>query len=182
MLELSMHILDVVENSTRAGATSVEIEISEDTVHDRLTVEITDNGRGMDPATLRKCFDPFFTSKTVRRIGLGIPMLHQAARATGGSISVASIEGSGTRIEAIFRRNHIDRQPLGDMAATITALIMGNELIDFRYCHRKDEMNYCFDTRDIRREAPEIPITHREIITFIKNAIREGLEEIGVRS
>jgi len=181
MLELALHILDIVENSVRAGADLVDIRIYEDTEKDKFSIEIADNGRGMDKDTLKKALDPFYTTKKVRDVGLGLPMLFQAARMAGGNFDIDSKEGRGTKVIAGFKRSHIDRQPLGDIASTLIALITGNPEVDFVYTHDKDSKEYILDTRDIRKALEDIPINDVEVLKFIRGNIREGLEEINKR-
>lgn len=178
MLELSMHILDIAENSTRAGAKLVQIHIVEDKKKDKFFIHISDNGEGMDKDTLKKALDPFFTSKTVRKIGLGLPMLHQATKSTEGHFSIESKKGKGTRVTADFIFSHIDRQPLGDITSTIISLIAGDPEVDFVYSHQNGELTYVFDTREIREELEAIPINNPEVLRFIRANIEEGLKEI----
>jgi hypothetical protein len=167
MLQLSLHVLDVAENSTRAGAKLV-------------TIVITEDGRGMSEEALRKALDPFYTTKKVRRVGLGLPMLSQAARQCGGRFELESEEGVGTKVCAEFRHSHIDRQPLGDIAGAMVALIVGNPDIDFVYTHYYSDRVFSIDTREIKKEIDDIPINHPDILKFIRDSIKEGLEEVGV--
>jgi len=178
MLEMALHVLDIAENSTRAGASLVEITIREDLKHNIFSIEIKDNGAGMDKETLEKTMDPFYTTKKVRRIGLGLPMLAQAARTTGGSFSIESDIGRGTRVYAQFKHNHIDRQPLGDIAGVIIALILGNPEVDFVYIHKRNAQTYSLDTREIRQGIGDIPLNHREILNLIRENVKEGLAEL----
>ena len=150
MEDLSLHILDVVENSISAKASRIEIKVVEDTGKNLLTIEIKDNGLGMDEATVKKVLDPFFTTRTTRKVGLGLPLLSQAARESGGDMEIESKVGRGTRVKATFGYSHIDRKPLGDMEMTLSTLIAGNPAVDFIYEHKKDESEYRFDTREIR--------------------------------
>ncbi len=152
MEDLSLHILDIVENSIGAKASRIEIKVMEDIRKDLLTIEIKDNGQGIDEATIKKVLDPFFTTRTTRRVGLGLPLLSQAARESGGNIEIESEVGRGTRVKATFGYSHIDRKPLGDMETTLTALIAGNPEIDFIYEHKKDGSEYRLDTAEIRAE------------------------------
>src|SRR5271169_1300249 len=133
MVELSLHILDIVENSTRAGAKRVYIDIIEDQRRYLLSIEIRDNGSGMSEDVLKKATDPFFTTKTVRNVGLGLPMLAQAAERTGGRLTMESNGEKGTRVVAEFKLSHIDRQPLGNIASTLVTLVAGNTDVDFIY-------------------------------------------------
>lgn len=182
MLELSLHILDIVENSTRAGAKRIYIDIMEDSDRDLLSLEIRDNGCGMSQEVLKKVMDPFFTTKTVRNVGLGIPMLAQAAERTGGRFTIESKGGEGTRVIAEFRLNHPDRQPLGDMASTLATMVAGNTDVDFIYRHRHDGLEYVLDTQAIRKEIGDVPMNHVEVLGFIKNHVQSGLEEIGTEA
>jgi hypothetical protein len=180
LLELSLHILDIVENSTRAGATLVYIDIIEDTIRDILSLEIRDNGSGMGEDVLKKAIDPFFTTKTVRDVGLGLPMLAQAAERTEGKFIIESKGGVGTRVAAEFRLSHIDRQPLGDIASTLVTLIIGNTDVDFVYRHQHNDREYVLDTRDVKRNIGDVSISHVNVLNFIREHIREGLKDIGM--
>lgn len=182
MLELSLHILDIVENSTRAEAKTVYITIIEDTTRDILSLEIRDNGSGMSEDVLKKAMDPFFTTKTVRNIGLGLPMLAQAAEITKGKFIIESKGGEGTRVTAEFKLSHIDRQPLGDIASTLVTLIAGNTDVDFIYRHKHNDQEYILDTRDVKREIDDVPINHVEVLSFIREHIQGGLKEIGAEA
>ena len=151
MQDLSLHILDIAENSIRAGARRIEILLSEDVERDLLTIEIKDDGKGMDPKTLRRAPDPFFTGKPGRKVGLGLAMFRQATREAQGSFEISSEPATGTRITATFRRSHPDCKPLGDMSATLETLVAGNPGVDFRYEHRTGAEVTRFDTREARR-------------------------------
>lgn len=143
-----MHILDIAENSIASSAGRIEIRIEEDTGRDVLTIEIKDDGKGMDEQTLHKTLDPFFTTRTTRRIGLGLPLLAQAARQTDGKIELDSKPGQGTTVKATFSLSHLDRQPMGDMQETIRTLVAGHPEIDFLYEHKTNDSIYHFDTRE----------------------------------
>ncbi|MCX5848429.1 MAG: ATP-binding protein, partial [Deltaproteobacteria bacterium] len=126
MIDLAAHILDIAENSVRAGARLIEINIDEDTANDSLSIEIIDDGQGMKTEEIKKVLDPFYTTKTVRRVGLGIPLLAAAAQRSGGILHLESKEGEGTTIKATFGLSHVDRQPMGDITGTLIILIAGN--------------------------------------------------------
>jgi len=179
MIELSMHILDIVENSTRAGATRVSVIITENTDDDVLTIQIADNGEGMDRDTIENALDPFYTTKKVRTIGLGLPMLLQATKMSDGHFSIESDRNKGTQVTAEFKCSHIDRQPMGDIASTVISLITGNPDTDFRLTYRKNDQEYTLDTNEIKREVPGIAINIPEVLAVIKENICEGLKEIG---
>ena len=124
MTEISLNILDVAENSTRAGASLVSITVSADTKADRLTVVIEDDGCGMTEEQLARVTDPFFTTRTTRKVGLGVPFFKEAAELTGGSFAIQSEPGKGTSVTAVFVLSSIDRMPLGDISATIHNLVV----------------------------------------------------------
>jgi len=149
MRDLSLHILDIAENSIRAGAKHIEISLAENLASDLLSLEIRDNGAGMDEATRRSAARPFFSSKTNRRIGLGLALLEQATRDADGRFEIASEPGVGTRITAAFRFSHPDRKPIGDIAASLEALVAGNPGVDFRYERRSGMDLDVFDTREV---------------------------------
>jgi len=172
MKDLSLHILDIVENSVAASADKIEIRISEDKKKDLLSVEVIDNGIGMDRKTVEKALDPFYTSKTVRRFGLGLPLLSEAAKAANGHLSIQSKKGEGTRIKADFQYSHIDCKPLGDMAQTIITLIMGSPELDLIYVHKKNSHTYSLDTRKIRDQLMETPINSPAGIRMIKEVLK----------
>ena len=149
MEDLSLHILDVAENSVRAEAKLIEISIVEDVENDVLTLVIKDNGKGMVPETERRAANPFFTTKPGRRFGMGLALLAQAAREAEGSFEMSSTPGAGTRISATFRCSHPDRKPLGDISATLEALVTGNPGVDFLFEHRRGAEVTRFDTRKV---------------------------------
>ena len=180
MEDISLHILDIAENALRAGATCIEIHVIEDIENDRLQLQIVDNGKGMDEQMIQTVSDPFVTTRTERRVGLGLPLLAESARMAGGDIQIKSDRDKGTSIEADFIYSHIDRKPLGDMVQTMMMLIAGNPDIDFSYHHLKKNQNYCLDTTELRKTLEEIPINHREVIKLIKKDMEEGLKEMGV--
>jgi hypothetical protein len=173
MEELSLHILDIAENSVRAEADTIEIRITEDMEKDLLTIEVIDNGSGMDEETVKKVLDPFYTTKTVRRYGLGIPLLSEAAKAANGDLSIKSKKGEGTQIKAEFQHSHIDRQPLGDLGQTITTLLMGNPEIDLIYEHKKNGQTYTLNTKDIRPQLGDIPLNSFDVIKIIRKDLQK---------
>lgn len=178
MIELALHILDIAENSTRAHASLIEISVLEDLATDVLSFEIRDNGTGMDGNTLQKAMDPFYSTKKVRRVGLGLPMLAQATKNAGGRFEIESAPDSGTRVYAAFRHSHIDRQPLGDIPGVISTLILGNPEVDFLFTHTRNGKAYVLDTREIRRELGDIPLNHLEVIGAIRENVRQGIAEL----
>ena len=151
MEDLSLHMLDIVENSLRSGATWIRISVVEELEQDRLTLEIKDDGSGMDPAMCAQAADPFFTTKPGRRFGLGLALLAQAAREAEGEFHVSSSPGAGTTVRATFRWSHPDRKPLGDISATLQTLVVGHPEVDFVFNHRMAAETTHFDTREVRQ-------------------------------
>ncbi|MEO0126784.1 MAG: ATP-binding protein [candidate division WOR-3 bacterium] len=179
MQDLSLHILDIVENSIDAGATKIEIMIDENLKKNLLKIMIKDNGKGMDKKTLKKVLDPFYTTKTVRRVGLGLSLFAQSVREAEGNIKIKSKKGKGTVVNAVLTYNHIDRKPLGNMCDTIMALIgtRGNE-IDFVYEHCKDNKCFRLDTKEIKDVLNGIPINNAEVIKFLREKIKKEISRI----
>jgi signal transduction histidine kinase len=173
MEDISLHILDIVENSVAANADTIEIRITEDTEKDLLSLEIIDNGLGMDEETVKKVLDPFYTSKTVRRFGLGLPLLSEAAIAANGHLSITSKRGEGTKIRADFQYSHIDRKPLGDISQTIFTLVMGNPETDFVFTHKKNAQTSKFDTRTIKAQLEDIPINSLDGMRKIREELKK---------
>jgi light-regulated signal transduction histidine kinase (bacteriophytochrome) len=175
MIELALHILDISQNSLRAGATLVEITLIEDIKKDRLAILIKDNGCGMNASEIEKALDPFYTTKKVRRIGLGLPMLKQAALQTDGNFIIESEPGKGTFISVEMRHSHIDRQPVGDVAGAIIALILERPEVDILFTYRRDSYEYILDTREIRETLDAVPLNNMDVIGYIRDSIREGV-------
>lgn len=155
MQDLSLHILDIAENSIKADAKIIEIKVTEDFKKDLLVIEIADDGKGMDREFAEKATDPFVTTRTERRVGLGLSLFAQAARRSNGNLTIRSDPRSGTRIKATFQHSHIDRQPLGDIGQTLITLVMGNPEIDLIYKHKKNTHDYCLDTRRLKAELKD---------------------------
>lgn len=172
MEDLSLHILDIAENSVAAKADKIEIRITEDKKKDLLSVEVIDNGLGMDKETLDKALDPFYTSKIVRRFGFGLSLLSEAAKAANGHFSIQSKKGEGTRIKADFQHSHIDRQPMGDIGQSILTLIIGNPEINFLFEHKRNDHTYCLDTRKIRTQLKGMPINSLAGIKIIRENLK----------
>jgi hypothetical protein len=183
MKDLSLHILDLSQNSISAGASLVRITIYEDTEIDRLTICIEDNGKGMDKDFLEKVMDPFVTTRTSRRVGLGIPLMQAACKRCEGNLVIESEKNIGTRLTATFKRSHIDRAPLGEMAETMLSLILAgsddSKLVDFVYRHIIDKKEFCLDTREIRIAlGSDVNLGEPDVMMWIKEYINEGLENL----
>jgi len=176
--ELSLHILDIVENGVAAGADFIRITVDEARRDDRITITITDNGRGIPAEKIDRLTDPFITLRPTRRVGLGLPLLSAAAQRCDGALDVSSKAGDGTRVQAVFRYSHIDRAPMGDMAATITTLIMGNPGIDFVYRHIIDGREFTLDTRGLKEELGENGLQDALLIHHLAHNIRGRLKQL----
>lgn len=174
MEELSLHILDIVENSIAAGARAVRIRVREDRLADILAIEIADNGRGMSEAVREQAADPFFTTRTTRRVGLGLPLFEQAARAAGGEFKLESRAGAGTTVTGVFQHRHVDRQPLGDVAGTLLSLAAGHPEVEFSYSHWKDGAEVSFSTEEVAAQLGDTPMQSPQGIA----ALRRSLERV----
>lgn len=179
MRELSLHILDVVQNSISAGASHITIAVESSSVENLLKVRVTDDGKGMDPEFAAKVTDPFVTTRTVRKVGLGIPMLAANARISGGNIRVDSTPGTGTTIEATFELDHIDRPPLGDIISTMITLIVANPELSFRYEHRADGREFILNTDEIKAQIEDVPISDPTVVRWMRDYISEGISAAG---
>lgn len=171
MEDLSLHLLDIIENSTMAGASLVEIFIYRNTGEDILRLTVRDNGKGMDESMLKAVTDPFVTTRTTRRVGFGIPLLAQSAMEADGDIIITSRVGAGTEITATFKYSHIDRKPLGDIGSTIVSAILGNPDIDFSYKSEFDGEVMEVDTREIKAELEGVRITEPAVLELIRRTI-----------
>jgi len=176
--ELSLHILDVVENGITAGADIIRIQVEESRAEDLLSIKISDNGRGIPAAKLAKLQDPFITSRTTRRVGLGLSLLAAAAQRCDGKLEVEAVAAGGTEVRASFRRSHIDRAPLGDMASTMATLMMGNSHIDFVYTHVIDGEEFSLDTREIKKELGDHSLEDPMVIHQLGESIRTSLNQL----
>jgi anti-sigma regulatory factor (Ser/Thr protein kinase) len=177
MEDISLHLLDIAENAINAGATLVQIKIEENIGENIFSVTIEDNGRGIPTERLAEVLDPFYTTRTTRKIGLGLPLLAQSARETGGDISIQSSEGKGTVVNAFFRPSHIDMRPVGNIADTLIVLITGNPHVDFVFAWRRDDREYSLDTRQIKAELDGMPITSPDVVSVIRNYLVEILAD-----
>jgi len=178
MKELSLHILDIAKNSVKAKATLIEIIVEEDTNKNLLTIEIKDNGCGMSKEFLRTVKDPFSTTRTTRKVGMGISLFEAAAVQCGGKLDITSEVGVGTTLTTTFELDSIDRAPLGDMAGTMVTLISGSPSIDFMYKHTKDNKEFILDTREVRQILGEVTLDMPDVLMWIEGYINEGLIEI----
>jgi anti-sigma regulatory factor (Ser/Thr protein kinase) len=171
MEDLSLHVLDIAENSIAAGARHVEIRVRESRRKDLLSIEIIDDGRGMSEDVLQKATDPFFTTRTTRQVGLGLSLFEQAAKRAGGEFKIASSPGVGTKVTGVFQLSHVDRQPLGDMNDTLLALVVGNPQIEFTYVHQSDDSETSFSTKELKAGLGGVPVHSPEGISAVRKCI-----------
>jgi hypothetical protein len=170
--------LDIAENGITAGADCIDILVHEARTEDVLTIKIKDNGRGMPADKLKNLTDPFITSRTTRRVGLGLSLLATAAERCDGKLEVETNSGVGTEVVVTFQYSHIDRAPLGDMASTITTLIMGNPQTDFVYTHIIDSDDFVMDTRELKEELGNEALANPIVIHSLTESIRNSLDQI----
>jgi len=180
MNELALHILDIAQNSIRARAKLIRISIHENSEKNRYSIHIEDDGSGMTMEQVNKVGDPFFTSRTSRKVGLGIPLLKQTAEQTAGTFEISSKEGEGTQLRATLTKDHLDRPILGDIAGTLLILAANENATDIRYKHVTDKGEYCVDTREIKESLDGTPITTPEIRQFLMEMIVQNLEQIQI--
>ena len=174
MRELSLHILDLLENAVEAGASKIEIRIEEDLKADRLLIEIADNGCGMSDALIGRVLDPFCTTRKTRHVGLGLPLISEAARRCEGNLEIQSEPGKGTRVRVTFRHSHIDRAPLGNMATALLAILLSERSVDLDYCHRVNAREFRLDSSEVRKELKDIPLTHPKVRDWLFQLLHEG--------
>lgn len=178
MNDLSMHILDIVQNSISAGATRVTLTVDEAPGADLLTIVIGDNGKGMTPEQVSRLSDPFFTSRTTRKVGMGIPLLMDSARQSGGDVRIESEPGKGTEVTAVFGYSNIDRPPLGDVANALMLLVSSNPALDFLFTYRYNGEEYLFDTVDVREILGDNALKDLTIIRNLEEMIKDNMREI----
>lgn len=178
MREISMSIMDIVQNSIKAKATQIEITIIENIADNIFEFCVKDNGKGIEKDSIEKLKDPFFTSRTTRKVGLGIPFVNQMCQMCGGKLDIESEVGSGTTLKATMEYDNIDRPPLGDIVSTIQAIIISNTDIDFIYKHIYNNKVFELNTKDIKNILDDIPFSNPEVSAWIKDYIEQNLELI----
>lgn len=175
MKELSLHILDVASNSISAGATTVIIDVIYDFPADLLTIKIVDDGCGMTEEMLSRVTDPFTTTRTTRKVGLGLPLFKQSAEMAGGQFTIQSQRQVGTTVQATYVISNVDRMPLGDLADSICGLIQMKGSVHFILNYAVDEKSFVFDTDEVKHILGEVSITENEVLEFLKQYINEGI-------
>jgi len=183
MKEIALHLLDLAENSISAHANAVRIDVREDFRVNQLTASVEDNGDGMTEEVVRQVVDPFYTSRTERKVGLGIPLFKASAEACHGAMKISSRPGSGTKVEATFQHSHIDRMPLGDLPSTVLALVLTHPEVHwvFQYTfnppYKGSVRTFEFDDRPVKDVLQDVPLTHPDVITFIRSSLEEGIAQ-----
>ena len=178
MRELALHILDIAENSIAAGASQVAICIRKDTRNDELVISVKDNGQGMDDELIAKVMDPFITSRTTRKVGLGIPLLKQAANACNGDLTIQSQPGKGTLLTAKFQECHIDRMPIGNLADTFLTLLLGTPEVNWVLDYQVNDEIFHFDDTEVKEVLDGMLLTDYRVIEYLTNTIQNGINNI----
>ena len=187
MREIALHLLDIAENSVAAESKNISIHVHENLFTDRLSACVIDDGRGMDAATVQQVQDPFYTTRTTRNVGLGIPLLKLAAEQAEGSFSLQSEPGKGAWVEAEFRHSHIDRMPLGDLTSTFLSLLISHPQIDWTFLYRvtdqsKTSRDFLFESAELKSELGDISLTEPEVLTFLRGIFEEGVDEVALQT
>lgn len=178
MDELALYILDLLENALTDGATRLELSIGEDPETNLLTVELVDNGRGMAPDQVRRATSAFYTTRTTRRVGLGLSLLKALAEQCGGTLALASEPGKGTRVLVTMRLDHLDRPPLGDMGASIAAALSRDVPPDLVYRHRRGTREFFFSSSWLKEFLGDVPVNLAPVLAWVKDYINDGLKKL----
>ncbi|NLY53335.1 MAG: sensor histidine kinase [Firmicutes bacterium] len=173
MREISLHVLDLAQNSIAANATEIFILLEEDLATNCLRLMVRDNGHGMTKEQCRKALDPFYTTRTARKVGLGLALLQAAAERAAGQVRICSELGKGTTVFADFMYDHIDRAPIGDMAATLVSIITLNEQCHITYRHRRDQREFTVSSRELKQELAGMPLNHPQVVAWLGRYMRE---------
>jgi hypothetical protein len=187
MREIALHLLDIAENSVAAQSHNIRIEVYENLQSDLLLVSVTDDGRGMSEKTAQQVLDPFYTTRTTRKVGLGIPLLKLAAEMSGGGLSLVTESGKGTKVEASFRHSHIDRMPLGDLAVTFLTLLVSYPHIHWVFIYQVTDKNgqsndFNFDDVELKTVLGGMSMTEPEILKFVRGMLEEGIEALALQT
>jgi anti-sigma regulatory factor (Ser/Thr protein kinase) len=176
--ELALHLLDIAENSVAAKAQNITISVNEDHQADRLQMSVIDDGCGMDEATVARVIDPFFTSRTTRKVGLGLPFLKQAAEACNGDMQIYSTPGKGTQVKVEFQHSHIDRMPLGDLAGTFLSLLIASPEINWDFNYMVDGKEFKFESQPVTQALQGVSLTEPSILTYLRESIESGVADV----
>ena len=175
MKDLSLHIIDILQNSTRAKATKIELDVEKNAATDQLVLRFKDNGCGMDETMVKKVTEPFFTTRTTRKVGLGLPLLKQNAELTGGTFNITSEVGKGTEVTATFGLTHIDRKPMGDLAGAVVLTLSSYPDVRFIFHYKDDATDFVLDTDEVNEALDGMSIQSPEIVQYLKEMIEENI-------
>lgn len=178
MRELSLHLLDIAENSISANAKNITIRVIENSNTDLLQMSVEDDGKGMSPEMLAVVIDPFTTTRTTRKVGLGIPLLKAAAEACNGFLTITSEIGKGTSLTVQFQRSHIDRMPIGDLAGTVLHLLVANPQVHWVFEYIHNEEIFSFDDQPVKNELDGLPMSEPEVLSVISEMLHSGIMEV----
>jgi len=177
--DLAMHIADLVENALRARAREVRVVVRRSGEH--LYLEVADDGGGMDPHTLQRACDPFFSTKPGAKVGLGLPLLKQTAEALGGTCGLESSPGLGTRVWVNLPWGHPDRPPLGDLVGTLVPLVVTSPGVEFTVELGDDQSTWILSTRELREHVGDVPLSHPEVLSFLEGEMARTAEALGLK-
>lgn len=179
MRELSLHILDLVQNSIEAGANKVMLEIIEDMSNmDTLLIRVIDNGQGMDEETCKQVIDPFVTTRTTRRVGLGLPLIDMSTKRCEGYLTIASTLGSGTVVEALYKHSHLDRPPLGNIVETVKSIVIANPELNFSYCHTVDKSVFSVATQELIEILGDLPLIQPDVLVWLHEYLTYNISNL----
>lgn len=178
MNDLSLHIIDIIQNSLSAGAKRIGLAVKEDVHADKLTITIEDDGKGMSPEIVARLEDPFYTTRTTRKVGMGIPLYKHSAMQSGGDVRIESELGKGTKVIAWFQLNNIDRPPLGDVANSFVLMVSANPHIHFTLFYSVNENEYTFDSMEVAEVLGDIELSDVRVIRMLEEMIRENINEL----
>lgn len=176
--ELALHLLDIAENAVSAKANTIRIRICEDALDDRLTLAVEDNGSGMDAEMVARVVDPFVTSRTTRKVGLGIPLLKAAAESCNGGLAIHSVIGQGTRVEVTFQLSHIDRMPLGNLVDTLMTLIVGSPEVHWIIDYTVNDLTFLFDDQPVKEVLDGLPLSEPTVLAYLRASLRDGITSL----
>lgn len=178
MREISEHILDIAQNSIVANANEIDILVMANSGMDTLAITIEDNGKGMSEAFLENVFSPFSTSRTTRKVGLGIPMFKETAVASNGSLDITSTLGKGACVTANMQLSHIDRPPLGALADTLHVLITSNPNLDFLVTMTCDRKTQTLSTKQLRAVLQDVSLDNPDVSIWVRENLKEISETV----
>lgn len=178
MRELSLHLLDIAENSISANAKNITIKLLESSISDLLQMSVKDDGKGMSPEMVAKVVDPFTTTRTTRKVGLGIPLLKAAAEGCNGYLQITSELGKGTFLVVQFQRSHIDRMPVGDLVSTILHLVVANPMVHWVFEYTFNDKTFLFDDEPVKAELDGVPMSEPDVLSVLVDMLDSGIKEI----